>query len=273
MPAPFLVVLLCAAEGIEASPVKHERHSLEVGSARSDAAVLEKKRSQWSEHCSAHVDATCTQLRQALPAVWSWLYRHDRGWLRENQRPKKSPFGGRRTHDLPLLIDAAISSIRHDVREHPRGREPLPSAYQFRLALGMNETVFNQIPALMQAAGRSAQLPGRREVFISRRVHFAVEQLGQAGAPLDIATVSREARLRISTVAEHCSIQPRTNDTQTFSPPRTGASYFRGREVHVVPAPASDGIQAQPLAAKGVDATKPNAAGPRTARKHSGERR
>jgi hypothetical protein len=273
VPAPFLVVLLHAADGIEASPVKHERHALEVGSARSDAAVLEKRRSQWSEHCSAHVDATCTQLRHAVPAVWSWLYRHDRDWLQNRQRPKKSPFGGRRPHDIPPFIDAAISGIRYDVREHPRGREPLPSAYQFRLALGMNETVFNQTPALMQAAGRFAQLPGWREVFISRRVHLAVEQLSQGGEPLDIATVSRAARLRISTVAEHCFIQPRTNDTQTFSPPRTGASHFRGGEVHVVLAPTSDGIQPQSIPAKGVDATKPDAAGPRITREHSRERR
>ncbi len=268
IPAPFLVLLWQAVLSVDASTAHHERHALELGSADCGDQVRASKRAQWAAHGDAHANATRTEQRRALPGVWAWLYRHDGEWLQQNQRPTTRPRGGRKSNNVPAFIDAAILNNNVDFREHPGGREPLPSAYQARLAYGMNEYLFNRTPAATCATGHYAQLPGWKEVFINRRVTLAVEQLTRRGEPLDVATVSRAARLRIATVERICSANARKNDSKTIGAPSVGPSYFRGRKVHAVSTPVANGFKTQPFASTSVDATEPNAAGPRTTRKH-----
>jgi hypothetical protein len=199
-PAPLLVLLYWMSQEIGAFSSPREQRSPQVGLTEVDAADLASKRALWLAHDSANVGLTRTQLRRSLPGVWVWLYRHDRLWLQENQRPPARPPGGRRPRDIPDVLQAAISNNTVDLRERPGGREPLPSAYRTRLAYGMGEYLFNRVSAALNGVGRNAALPGAKEVFVRRRILLAAEQLSLSGKTQQTARLARKARLRIATV-------------------------------------------------------------------------
>ncbi|KAF1038621.1 MAG: hypothetical protein GAK33_01957 [Burkholderia lata] len=199
-PAPILVLLYCAACDVDTFAQSPAPQSPERPTSDVDAEWRERARAQWAMHVSEHPEMTRTQLRKSMPAVWAWLHRHDDEWLRVNQLPSRRPRGGRHNHDIPPFVEYAISGSQVDRREHTGGREPLPSAYQFRIAYGMDGFLFSRVTSMPAAIGTEAHLPGRKELFVRRRVRLAIEQLKRQRKPLGIATVARSARLRISTV-------------------------------------------------------------------------
>ncbi|MFL9889339.1 TnsD family Tn7-like transposition protein [Paraburkholderia sp. RL17-383-BIF-A] len=264
-PAPMLVLLNYAARDIDAACTSHRRPHSPSSPVDVDAALRTSQRTRWLEQSVAHPEMTRTQLRHSLPDVWSWLYRNDRPWLQDRQRPAATPAGGRRFHEIPEFINAAINHGDVDLREHHDGREPLPSAYQTRLAYGMNEYLFNRLPTMPPAVGRQAQLPGLKELFVSRRVGFALEQLARDGKSLDIATVSRAARLRIATVSKFgFKVSLTTHEIKASIPPRPGSFYLQGGDAHPVPSTPPSSGETQPLSESRMDAPEPHASGDRT---------
>jgi len=67
----------------------------------------------------------------------------------------------------------------------------------------MSDYRFERAADVFNGAGKKAALPAAREAFVERRVAGAMAELSAAGASLDIATVARRARLRISTVEKY----------------------------------------------------------------------
>ncbi|WP_165614445.1 TnsD family Tn7-like transposition protein [Paraburkholderia ginsengiterrae] len=263
-PAPFLVLLHYAARDIDAACSLHQRYPSRSTPVDVDAALRTSKRARWLEQSISHQEMTRTQMRHSLSDVWSWLYRNDRPWLQEHQHPTGTPAGGRRFHEIPAFINVAINHDDVDLREHHGGREPLPSAYQTRLAYGMNEYLFNRLPTMPPAVGRQAQLPGLKELFVSRRVGIAVEQLARDGKPLDIATVSRAARLRIATVSKFgFKVSLTTHEIKATTSARLGSFYLKGGDAHAVPSTPPNSGEAQPLSESRMDAPESHASGDR----------
>lgn len=263
-PAWFLVLLNYAARGVDDACTLHRPPHSPSEFVDVDAALRASKRARWLEQGSSHLEMTRTQVRHSLPDVWSWLYRNDRPWLLEHQRPTGKPVGGRRLHEIPGFISAAINRGDVDLREHHDGREPLPSAYQTRLAYGVNEYLFNRLPTMPPAVGRLAQLPGLKELFVSRRVGFAVAQLARDGKPMDIAAVSRAARLRIATVSKFgfkVSLAPHEIKASTSA--RPGPFYLKGGDAHAVPSAAPNSRETQLVSESHMDAPEPDASGDR----------
>ncbi|NYH21711.1 hypothetical protein [Paraburkholderia bryophila] len=67
----------------------------------------------------------------------------------------------------------------------------------------MNQYLFDRATQAFGGAGKAAQLPARREVFIVRRLESAISVLAANEMAMDVASVAREARLRISTVLRY----------------------------------------------------------------------
>jgi hypothetical protein len=143
------------------------------------------------------------EMRHRQPGLWTWLYRHDREWLVSNLvAPRRS--GSPKPSAKPSLTFASVVlSNANPVYRSATGREPLPSAYQTRLAYGMNQYLFDRAAEAFNGEGKMAQLPARHEVFVARRLDDAMSDLAEKGFALDMASVAREARLRISTVLRY----------------------------------------------------------------------
>ena len=168
-----------------------------------DAAKLCAKRADWTKHCEQCSGMTRTQMRHLLPATWTWLYRYDRDWLTRHQAPCRQPISNKAPAEMPQSIAEAIRSNERDLRSNNAGLPPLPSAYQTRLAYGMSDFLFKRAADVLNGVGKKAALPALKEAFVTARVRASVTALAEANAPLDIATIARRARLRISTVKHY----------------------------------------------------------------------
>lgn len=265
-PAPILVLIYCTACDVEALSHLPAPYSAKRPKSEVDGDQRDRYRAQWLAHIGEHPEMTRTQLRKSMPAAWTWLHRHDDEWLSSNQLPKRRPHGGRIQRELPSFLTSAIAHSQVDRREHTGGREPLPSAYQFRLAYGMGDFLFGRITAKSTAVGTVAQLPGRKEVFVRRRVQHAIEQLARQNKPLDIATVARAARLRIATVrAFSFNIESSPHDVTKAPSPGPWPVHRQGRAVPAVSTETQSCIQTQPITDERVDAPQPHGAGHTTA--------
>lgn len=172
-------------------------------SPSTDIELTQSYRCQWQAHLAANPELARKGMRLALPGVWMWLYRHDREWLEKHQVKKAKPSGGRKPAELPGPFLDAIRTNDADFRYSDEGREPLPSSYQLRLGLGLTEHVFERTSREL-GFGSSAQLPGRREIFVTRRVDRAHLDLCHRSISA-LAVVARAAKLRPETVAAYDS--------------------------------------------------------------------
>lgn len=206
-PAPVLVLLNWAAHELDHVRIHALRPpSASVPTAEPAAACL-SKRAQWKDHISSHPDQNRTQLRRSRPDLWSWLYRHDLLWLRDHQVSPSVVARRKRPATIPSFVSEAMLE-GHDPREHHDGREPLPSVYQMRLAYGMTEYFFIRATERLCGLGRGGELPGARAVFIKRRLQSAAAALALRGLSPNITSLSREARLRVSTARRFPSNDP-----------------------------------------------------------------
>jgi len=256
-PAPVLVLLYQAACDVDELARPPARRKAEPATAPVDGERRNNSRSLWTAHMGRHPEMTRTQLRKSMPAVWMWLHRHDDAWLRVNQVSVRRPCGGRTHHELPGFVTSAMSDGVVDRRARTGGREPLPSAYQFRLAYGLSDFLFERITAKSSAVGNAAHLPGRKEAFVLRRVWRALEELTRLDMSRDIATVARTARLRIPTVQAvirntesgfHARAIPSSASTRPLNRQR--------RVVSSVPQKTQERSQSQPVTEYGMDASQ-----------------
>lgn len=265
-PAPILVLMLQTACDVDEIARPSARRIAEPAMP-TDCERRDSSRTLWVAHMNRHPEMSRTQLRKSMPAVWTWLHRHDDAWLRDNQVPPRRRCGGRTLHELPDFLTKAITESTVDRRAHTGGREPLPSAYQFRLAHGLSDFLFERLTANMSAVGNTAHLPGRKEAFVLRRVWHALEELERLHMPLDIATVARTARLRITTVqAVFCNIDSGFHARATSSSARVRPVYRQGRAVSFVSQKTQMRGQSQLLTAESMGAPQSYGTGHNPAR-------
>jgi hypothetical protein len=165
--------------------------------------LMRAKRAEWTQHRELCSGMTRTQMRHSLPGTWRWLYCNDRDWLTRNQSPCQRPGSKKVPAKIPPSVAEAIRSNERDLRCSNTGLPPLPSAYQTRLAYGMSDYVFKRAADAFNGVGNKAALPALKQAFVTRRVEASIVALAATGTPLDIATVARRARLRISTVKRY----------------------------------------------------------------------
>lgn len=261
-PAPILILIYQATCDVDEVARRPARRVGEPATLTTDTERRDRSRALWTAHMNRHREMSRTQLRKSMPSAWSWLHRHDNAWLSANQVPARRRLGGRKHHELPVFIARAISDSTLDRRAHTGGREPLPSGYQFRIAYGMSDFLFERLTTNSSAVGNAAQLPGHREIFVHKRVRRALDELTRLNMPLDIATVARTARLRITTIqAVICNTNSGRYVREKVTSASTRPVYRQRRVISPVSQKAQSCSQSQSVIENNVDATQSHGTG------------
>jgi hypothetical protein len=204
---PVLMVLMeWLAADIDALPKSRCRRTSDTAMQVSDAAQLAAKRAAWMALRHESREMTRTQVRHRAQALWTWLYRHDRVWLKSNEAPIRRVGQPRTPRAIPTAVLNRIRGNTKDFRFSADGLAPLPSSYQTRISYGMSVVAFNLAASRLNGAGVLAQLPAQREVFVSRRVEHAQAQLTLSGAAVNSSSITRRSRLRKDTINRHAHI-------------------------------------------------------------------
>lgn len=201
---PTMVVLLAMfATEADTLPLRARRTRPLAPRTAKEQWEVEEHRSQWLSTCAQHQGTSRSLIRCLSSAAWAWLYRNDRVWLKLNEVSKIRRHGGRRLKAPPTAVETLISSTQEDYRASKHGRPPLPSSYQSRLAFGMRDHAFAQISERLGGAGPHAQIPGRKRIFVTRRVTDALNTVAPGSCAQADSSIARIANLRPETVRAH----------------------------------------------------------------------
>lgn len=199
----FLILLEWLTSEVDTLPTSSRPAKTAVSYAAPATDIRDAKRTAWLRHQTQCAGMGRKEIRHRQPALWVWLYRHDREWLVSNQVARRQSGSPKPSAKPSSTFASVVLSNANPLCRRATGREPLPSAYQTRLAYGMNQYLFDRAAEEFNGEGKMAQLPARREVFVARRLGDAISDLAEKGFALDITSVAREARLRISTMLRY----------------------------------------------------------------------
>lgn len=164
---------------------------------------LQRKRREWLEHNNKPLNRTRTEIRLTAVSLWTWLYRYDRCWLEHHQAEGDRPKGKKGAAKVPRSLMSML--IKHSAP--PPDRENLPprrdSAYQSRLTAGLNDYVFRRVSSDSFEIGYGAQTPGAKEIWISRRIEWAIGDLLRHGETLNEGKIALRASIRIETLRHY----------------------------------------------------------------------
>lgn len=171
-----------------------------------DVSTIQLKRNAWITHVDRLHKISRTQTRLLVPALWIWLYRHDRRWLDAHQTVKRQPRRHKKNVALPDFLRTILSSYRDESGEQKNSPPLLQTAYQTRLRYGLNDYAFERSCAEIHGTGSKAQMPAAPQAFIAKRITWAKENLMRNGESLNEAVVARRACLRLETLRQHNKI-------------------------------------------------------------------
>ena len=141
--------------------------------------IIDEQRQRWQKLCVEQSDATTTQLRQQSPALYTWLYRHDRAWLVLNSSTKK--FTVRvdkrvnweaRDRELATQINAVAIALQQQ-------SNPLVQLTKTRLSAetGQKSLLEQHIHRLPLSRAALARMSETAEAFAVRRIEAVLQQL------------------------------------------------------------------------------------------------
>lgn len=167
--------------------------------AAKEESEVEAHRAAWLEVCRQHPGKTRTAISKLAPALRSWLYRNDRQWLVNHQVPKTFHLPAPpKPKQAPEAVKQTIANFTDDLRCSFKGREPLPSAYQVRLAYGMRPYAFDRLAKEFGGVGLDAEVPGSKHIFVARRAGCLT-----GANPIDSDVLSEGALSRLSGLEAH----------------------------------------------------------------------
>ncbi|NJD92197.1 MAG: hypothetical protein FIA91_11930, partial [Geobacter sp.] len=163
-----------------------------------DSADLESRRSMWQELREHNPDAGTKWLRQRSPAVYAWLYRHDRVWLqthipvrrkhtvavkRVNWQERDRRLSGR----IRLLVKRGLKTSERPVRITATG---------ICKRLGEPVSFLRNLENLPLTRKVLASAVESKDAFAIRRLRLAAEWLLSHGESLAVWKLVRQAGLR-----------------------------------------------------------------------------
>jgi hypothetical protein len=84
--------------GVDPGPIKHHlklaRAPENNATTKCLSSIDENKiiyRALWKDTCAAYPSESSTAIRKRVPSAYTWLYRHDRDWLKANQPFLRKP--------------------------------------------------------------------------------------------------------------------------------------------------------------------------------------
>lgn len=153
-------------------------------------------RDTWQNAHSASPDLTRQALRRLIPAVYAWLYRHDRDWLKV-QGPAPVRLPPRCFRIDWARLDAATAEILQ--REAQRLKLQIPPIAVTRAALeralGRRGWLEKRLDKLPICADLLQNLVESKEGFQCRRIDWASDRLCFQGLPIRVWRLRRLAGL------------------------------------------------------------------------------
>ncbi|WP_321815132.1 MULTISPECIES: TnsD family Tn7-like transposition protein [unclassified Paraburkholderia] len=152
---PTLVTLLLMLAR-EVPPLPSQRPQLRPRTTRTPPeTTLTRKRTAWLAVRALAIEVSRSDTRTRAPALWTWLYRHDRSWLEANQLPVRANSAGRKPRaSRSTVVEAIIKASVLDSQSigYASRRE---SAYETRLTFGIREYALNKMKRTLLEATRT----------------------------------------------------------------------------------------------------------------------
>lgn len=160
------------------------------------------QRETWLKGRQAAPTANLRMLRSSMPAVFCWLYRHDREWLIVNSPCGKRTLERKRRIDWPNIddvISVRVSEIAHDLRNRESPVRVTRCSIERQLGIvGWLEKRAGKLPKTHIALNTLVEPVAE---FQCRRIRWAVEELVRKGIPVVSWRVRRLAGLPDSSSA------------------------------------------------------------------------
>jgi hypothetical protein len=169
-------------KALAVSPQRVSRVAFGAGVAQSD---LYPMRIAWQKACKVHGHRGRKYVRQQIPRVYTWLYRHDRDWLEQHLPPRKRPKPGQRVDwsardtKIAQLIPAAVQQLR----SRPGPPRQLTIAAIGR-AIGYEAMIQQHLDLLPLTAAALAEGEESRTAFANRRIQWASRHFYNRGGVL-----------------------------------------------------------------------------------------
>lgn len=131
----------------------------------------------WQKACKIHGHRGRKFVRQQIPQVYTWLYRHDRDWLEQNLPPRKRPKPPQRVDwaardaKIAQLIPAAAQQLRSQ-----SGSPRQVTIAAIGRAIGYAAMIQQHLDLLPLTAIAIAEYEESRIAFANRRIQWASAQ-------------------------------------------------------------------------------------------------
>lgn len=196
--------------------VEQNTRTLDGGINRSEGMrgtlveTLQGKREEWRIHVTGLPTASRAELRKSQPALYAWLYRHDRPWLMENMpQPKRGSHRNNRVNwkqrDLQIASEI-LEAVARLKSISPPVRVTVSRVGKEIGRLSLLEQHLDKLPRCKELLEKSTETI---EIFRIRRVHSTAEDLRGKSEELVKWKLERQAGLRpdYGAAVEHCIIQ------------------------------------------------------------------
>lgn len=159
--------------------------------------LLTARRERWLQTCSAHPSVGVKEIRLADGADYSWLYRHDREWLRAHSPRKPHPPPARRVDwdERDTALAAQVISAASEIMSRT-GRPVRVTMRAIGIQLGVTALLENELVHLPRAKAALTMVVESKEEFADRRLQLAAEKLKRQGESLCGWRLIRAAGLR-----------------------------------------------------------------------------
>ncbi|WP_226833823.1 TnsD family Tn7-like transposition protein [Acidithiobacillus ferrooxidans] len=159
-------------------------------------------RAQWSRAYASEPNLTRKELRARMPAVYMWLYRHDRNWLLSQPPLPKPPERKRARINWADVDGKTAMLLRKEAAELLTHTPPVPvTRAALGRALGRRGWLEKRLHKLPLCAAVLDDVTETEEAFQCRRIAWADAELRQRGLPVQVWRLRRLAGL-----PENCPI-------------------------------------------------------------------
>ncbi len=159
---------------------------------------LKTYRCRWETTCTRYPDKCQNDIRKSIPAVYTWLFRHDNVWLKEHS-PKKTESTINRTYIDWEEKDNKLSMEILQTAEtllHLSGKPVWITTRKIGNTLGCYGILEKHIQQLPKTQKSLDCVTETREQYQFRRINWAISQFEDKGEPIVVWKVMRLAGIR-----------------------------------------------------------------------------
>lgn len=159
--------------------------------------VRSESRVRWMELTAAYPEASKTEIRRLVPALYAWLYRNDREWLVTNELTRKPQCKGKSRYDWSAIdtkLSGQLVAAADDIRSaSPPVRVTIASLER---GVGRSGWFYSRRGKLPLSKLALDHLVEKLELFQCRRVLWAAQQCQDMSVVMNDSALRRLAGLK-----------------------------------------------------------------------------